>query len=350
MQQMKKAVVTGPKRIEVTQVDVAQPGPGEVLMKVISIGICGSDLHYYAGDQIGERNIEYPLSLGHEFAGEIVCTGAGVQDLKPGTRVMAEPAIGCGACEWCTSGRANLCPQTRFCGSPPVDGAFSQYYVLNAHQARPIPDDMSYDAALMAEPLANLLHVMKLAGLSKGQTACVLGCGPIGLLLMQLVKLAGASRLFVSERVPYRLERARRLGADVCYDANACDAGEEILKATGGRGVDVAFEAAGDPPALDQCLRAAKRGGKVVVEGIPPQTIIPFDIRSARRKELCVQFCRRCPNLPDDALKLIHAGKVEVDSLITHHFPIDRIGEAFRIVHAYTDGAIKVVVNPWERM
>ena len=343
---MKKAIITGPKKIEVVEVDTPRPGTDEVLVKVLSIGICGSDLHYYAGDQIGERNIVYPMSLGHEFAGDVLEVGPGVT-LKPGDRIMAEPALGCGECEWCKGGKANLCPKTRFCGSPPVDGAFSQYYVLNKHQALPISDAMTYDDALMAEPLANLLHVMDMAKLKKGMTACVLGCGPIGLLLLQLVKSKGASRIFVSEKVEYRRALAERLGADVAYDANACDAAAEILKATDGRGVDIAFEAAGDPSAIDQCVRAAKRGGMVVIEGIPAETSITLDIRTARRKELAIQFCRRCPETPVRALKLIDSGKIDVRSLVSHHFPIDRIGEAFRIVHAHTDGAVKVVVNPW---
>ena len=347
MQKMKKAIITGPKKIEVVEVDTPKPGKDEVLVKVLSIGICGSDLHYYAGDQIGERSIVYPMSLGHEFAGDIVEVGPGVCGMKPGDRIMAEPALGCGECEWCKGGRSNLCPESRFCGSPPVDGAFSQYYVLNKHQALPIWDDMTYDDALMAEPLANLLHVMDLANLKKGMTACVLGCGPIGLLLLQLVRLKGAARIFASEKVEYRRELATRLGADAAYDANACDAAEEILKATDGRGVDVAFEAAGDPPAIAQCIRAAKRAGTVVIEGIPAATTITLDIRTARRKELLIQFCRRCPETPARALKLIHGRKLDVKSLVTHHFPIGRIGEAFSVVYAHADNAVKVVINPW---
>jgi len=346
-EKMKKAIVTGPKKIEVIDVDVPKPGEGEVLVKVLAIGICGSDLHYYAGDQIGERSIVYPMSLGHEFAGEAVGVGPGVRGLKPGDRIMAEPASGCGECEWCKGGKSNLCPATRFCGSPPVDGAFSQYYALNAHQALPIPDDMSYDGALMAEPLANLIHVMEMADLKRGQSACVIGCGPIGLLLLQLVKRAGASRIFASEKVPYRRSLAERLGADVAYDANACDAADEILKATDGRGVDVAFEAAGDPPAIDQCMRAATRGGMVVIEGIPAETQVVFDVRTARRKELTVKFCRRCPDTPEKALSLVHNREIDVGSLVSHHFPIAQIARAFEIVHAHIDNAVKVVIEPW---
>ena len=346
-EKMKKAVITGPKQVELIDIDVPEPADGEVLVKVLAIGICGSDLHYYAGDQIGERRIVYPMGLGHEFAGDIVSVGAGVRNVKPGDRVMAEPALGCGSCEWCKGGKSNLCPSTRFCGSPPVDGAFSQYYALNEHQALPIPDDMSYDAALMAEPLANLLHVMDMAELKRGQTACIIGCGPIGLLLLQLVKRAGAGKVFVSEKVPYRRSLAERFGADVAYDANACDAADEILKATDGRGVDVAFEAAGDPPAVDQCLRAATRGGMVVIEGITPETTVSFDVRAARRKELTVKFCRRCPDTPEKALSLIHSGEIEVDALISHHLPITEIARAFEIVYAHIDNAVKVVIEPW---
>jgi len=243
---MKKAVITGPKEIEIIDVEVPRPGPGQVLVKVLSIGICGSDLHYYAGDQIGDRDIEYPMSLGHEFAGNVVETGPGVTNVKPGDRVMAEPLVGCGGCEWCRAGRVNLCPESRFCGSPPVDGATSQYYLLQARQAVKIPDDMSYDSALMAEPLANLIHGFGMCRFERGDTACIIGCGPIGLLLLQLVRRAGASKVFVAEKVGYRLEHGRRLGADVCIDAARLETANEILAATDGRGVDLALEAAGN--------------------------------------------------------------------------------------------------------
>jgi len=323
-----------------------QPGPVEVLIKVMAVGICGSDLHYYSGDQIGDMSIEYPLSLGHEFAGEIIEAGAGVDNVKPGDRVLAEPATGCGTCEWCTSNRSNLCPDTRFCGSPPVEGAFAQYHVLNSHQVFRISDDMQYDTATIADTLANLLHMLRLSRFRQGDTASIIGCGPIGLLLLQLLKDAGASKVIVAEKVGYRLELAGKFGADVCIDALACDSGEAILAATGGRGVDVAFEAAGDPCAIDNCITAATRGGAVVVEGIPAESIIPFNIRLARRKELRVQFCRRCPDPPTEALELIHTGRIDAQTLISHHFPLGRIGEAFSMVHSYHDGAVKVVIDP----
>jgi len=341
-----KALVVAPKKFSVVEVPTPQPNPGEVLIRVMAVGICGSDLHYYAGDQIGDMSIEYPLSLGHEFAGEIVAAGAGVDNVKPGDRVVAEPAIGCGKCEWCTSNRSNLCPETRFCGSPPVEGAFAQYHVLNSHQAFQIPDDMQYDAATVAEPLANLLHVLKLSNFREGDTASVIGCGPIGLLLLQLLKNAGASRVIVAEKVGYRLELAGKFGADVCIDATTCDSGEAILAQTGGRGVDVAFEAAGDPAAIDNCITAATRGGAVVIEGIPAESNVPINIRLARRKELRVQFCRRCPDPPTEAIELIHTGRVNARALISHHFPLDKIGEAFSMVHSYRDGAVKVVIAP----
>jgi len=347
---MKKAVITGPKEIEIIDVEVPMPGPGQVLVKVLSIGICGSDLHYYAGDQIGDRDIEYPMSLGHEFAGDIVETGSGVTNVKPGDRIMAEPAVGCGECEWCKAGRINLCPECRFCGSPPVDGALSHYYLLEAHQAVKIPDDMSYDTALMAEPLANLIHGFGMCRFEQGGTACIIGCGPIGLLLLQLVRRAGASKIFVAEKVGYRLEHGRRLGADVCIDALRLEAAEEILAGTDGRGVDLALEAAGDIQAIGQCIRAATPGGFVLIEGIPAESTIPLDIRLARRKELTIQFCRRCPDPPDEALRMIHDGEIDADSLITHHFPMGKTAEAFRRAYTYTDGAVKVIVNPWAEM
>jgi len=345
---MRKAVLAAPRRFEVIDAEIPSPGPDEVLVKVLSMGICGSDLHYYAGDYVSDQQIEYPMSLGHEFAGDVVETGANVTGFKPGDRFMAEPSLGCGKCEWCLAGRSNLCPDTKFCGSPPVEGALSQYYVLNSHQVFRIPDDMTYDDALMAEPLANLLHAFGMSRFEKGNTACIIGCGPIGLLLLQLVRRAGASRIFVSEKVPERLQHARRLGADVCIDALAQEADEVILAETGGRGVDVAYEAAGDVDALRQCVNAARRGGLVLIEGIPREPVVPFEIRTARRKELTLQMCRRCPDPPTEAITLIHKGEIEVSSLITHHFPIGRTPEAYELVFNKKDGAVKVIIHPWQ--
>jgi len=344
---MKKAVLTAPRRFEVIDADIPSPGPDEVLVKVNSMGICGSDLHYYEGNYVSDQAIEYPMSLGHEFSGDIVEIGPNVTEFKAGDRFMAEPSLGCGECEFCRAGRSNLCPATKFCGSPPVEGALSQYYVLNKHQVFAIPDNMTYDDALMAEPLANLLHALSMSRFKKGDTACIIGCGPIGLLLMQVVRWAGASRIFVSEKVPARLEHARRLGADVCIDARSQEADKVVLAETGGRGVDVAFEAAGDPDAIRQCLGAVRRGGLLLIEGIPMESVIQFDLRTARRKELTVQMCRRCPNPPTEAIRLIHEGEIEVHSLITHHFPISKTQEAYEMVYKKADGAVKVIIHPW---
>ncbi|MBI1789042.1 MAG: alcohol dehydrogenase catalytic domain-containing protein, partial [Acidobacteria bacterium] len=212
---MKSVQLVAPRTLEVREMpDPPEPGPGEILVRVRAVGICGSDMHWYAEGAIGTIPAVYPQVLGHEPAGEIVAVGKGVSDLRAGQRVALEPAITCGRCEFCRSGHHNNCVSSVFMGSPQLPGFFREYATAPRQNAVPIPDAMSWVAATVIEPLAVILHILELVDIRLGDTVCVMGAGPIGVLTASVARIAGASRVFIADKLPHRLALARELGVD----------------------------------------------------------------------------------------------------------------------------------------
>jgi len=249
------------------------PGPGEVLLEVASVGLCGSDVHYYVDGRIGDHVVTAPIIMGHEFSAWVAELGAGVEGLEIGQLVAVEPAIHCGECESCQHGHPNLCPDVRFCGTPPINGVFAEYTVMPAENCFPLPRGFSPVEGAMLEPLGTAIHTVDLAHLKPGQTVAVLGAGPIGLLTAAVAKASGASAIYMTEPLTYRRQFALDYVADAAlnpHDAEM-DAVAEIMRLTGGRGVDVAFEAAGASGTPDQAAALARPGGKVVVHPPPAE-------------------------------------------------------------------------------
>lgn len=342
---MKAARLYGPGDIRVEELpDPAPPGPGEVLLAVTAVGICGSDLHYYREGGLGGLVPEVPLILGHEFAGRIEAVGPEVP-LPVGTRVAVEPARSCGRCEACLEGHPNLCPAILFCGSPPVDGALRERMLYPASLLFPLPDFISDAEGAALEPLGIGLHALSLARLEPGRTAAVLGGGPIGLMLLQLCRLAGATEVVVTEPIHHRREAALRLGATAVLDPAEGRMGATIRRLTGGRGVDVAFEAAGAPETPAEAAEAVRPGGHVVLVGIPSDDRLVLSHAVARRKGLTIRFARRMKHTYPRALALVASGALDLRPLLTHHFSLFEAAEAFRVADAYADGALKVTVH-----
>jgi L-iditol 2-dehydrogenase len=343
---MKAARLYGPGDLRVEAIpEPSAPGAGEALLAVTAVGICGSDLHYFREGSLGGLSFAEPLILGHEFAGRVEAVGPGVS-LPVGTRVAVEPGRSCGRCESCLEGHPNLCPAVLFCGTPPVDGALRERMVYPASLLFPLPDAVSDAEGAALEPLGIGLHALDLVKLGPGRTAAVLGAGPIGLMILLLCRAAGAVQIIVSEPVPHRREAALRLGATAVLDPAVEPVGTAIERMTGGRGVDVAFEAAGAPETPAAAAAAVRRGGHVVLVGIPADDRLVLSHAVARRKGLTLRFARRMKHTYPRALALLTSGRVDLRPLLTHSFPLDAAGEAFRVADTYTDGALKVTVLP----
>jgi len=313
------------------------PGPGEALVRVTAVGICGSDLHWYDESGIGDAVLTRPLVLGHEAAG-VIADGP-----RTGQRVAIDPQVPCGACETCARGRGHLCPTVRFLGHSTTDGAMRDVIAWPLSNLVPLPDTIDDAAGAMLEPLGVAIHAMRLARVRPGDTVGVFGCGPIGLLLIQLARAAGATTVVATDRLPHRVAAAHNLGAI----AALVDGGgerETLLRATGGRGVDTAIEIAGDDDAIDAAIALARPAGIVVVAGIPAgdQSLITASV--ARRKGLDLRFSRRMVHTYPQAIALVEAGIVDVGAVVSHVFELADFDPAFRT--AVRREGSKVVVTP----
>jgi len=309
------------------------PSEHEKLVRVKTVGICGSDLHWFAEGGIGDVHLERPLVLGHEFAGET----------ETGQIVAVDPSISCDRCEYCLQGHPNLCPGIIFAGHGNQDGGLRQWVVWDEKKLVPLPDSFSAADGAMLEPLGIALHTVDLGKLRAGVTVGVFGCGPIGLLIVQIARLMGATSIIATDVLPHRLEAARAYGATHAFLAEASAELSSILAVGNGRGVDVAFEAAGEQAAVNTAIAAVKPGGKVVLAGIPADDQTTFTASIARRKGLTIKLVRRMKHAYPRAIDLVSKGLVDVRSLITHRFPFERALDAFQTARR-RDG-LKVIVE-----
>lgn len=297
------------------------PGDGEVLVRVTAVGLCGSDRHWFDEGGIGDAVLTRPLVLGHEFVGVIA----------DGARVAVAPAIPCGECAPCRAGNAHLCLHMRFAGHGSTDGALRTQLTWPAELVHALPDSLPDAEATLLEPLGVALHALDLGHVEHGTTACVVGCGPIGLLLIQTLRAAGAATIAASDVLPHRLDAAIALGATPL---------DEL-----GDTVDVAFETAGEDDAVDAAIAAARPGGRVVLVGIPARDRTSFTASAARRKGLTLLLSRRmqASDLPR-AIGLVESGEVTTEPLVTARHPIDDFRAAFDELEARR--GLKVVIEP----
>jgi len=344
---MKIAVLVHQNRIEIQDRPVPKPGPEDVLIRVRAVGLCGSDTHYFAGHRDHEPQTVYPFVLGHEFAGEVAAVGKGVRGVAEGARVGCAPERPCGKCEWCKKGETNVCPNVRFAGSGGVEGCLAEYYVVHQSQVHPLPDGLGFAEATLAEPLAIGLHMVdNLIRPRGGESYAVIGAGPIGLVTVFAAKRAGAGRILVADKQAERLRAAQRFGADETCLVPQNDFTEFVKKATGGRGVDVVVEAAGEVEAIEQALHLCAIHGQVLIEGIPPASHAPINVDVGRRREMRIIFGRRSLGKTEEALELIASRRFDAGVMITHRFPLAETQSAFEHARDYRDGAIKVIVEP----
>ncbi len=345
---MKTAVLVETNHIEIKDELRPEPGPGQILIRVRAVGLCGSDIHYFKGCRDHEPDTVYPFVLGHEYAGEIAAIGPGVDGFAEGNRVLCSPDLPCGECEWCESGNENVCPNVRFSASAGVPGCLREYYVVHHSQLHAVPDSVSLAEATLCEPLAIGLHIIdNLVRPAGGESYAVIGAGPIGLVSAFCARLRGADNIYVSDKIAARAEESRRYGADdICVAENDDDFVDFIDSKTGNQGVDVVIEAAGEIDSIAQAALLARIHGQVIIEGIPPGGKAALEADSARRKELTVVFGRRSLRKTDEAMELIASEKFNAKGMITHEFPLSEAQKAFDLTRDYRDGVIKTIIYP----
>lgn len=343
---MKVAFFTGLRALEVLErPKPALERPGDVLLRIDTVGVCGSDIHYYAEGRIGDQVIEHPATLGHECAGTILEVGSEVDGLKSGQRVAIDPAISCGNCDQCLAGRTHTCCDLQFLGCPgQAPGAAAEYITIDAGSCYPIPDSMTMVQAALVEPLSVAVHARRLAGLQSGSAVGILGAGPIGLCTLLSVRALGPCRAFVTDLLDNRLGLAKRCGADWTGVPTRGDAVADILQEEPG-GLDCVFECAGEQAALDQAVELLKPGGVLVLAGIPEGDRIHFRADALRRKELRLQNVRRQNDCTQAAIDLVASGAADVDPLATHHFDLEDSKAAFDLVADYSDGVVKAIIH-----
>jgi L-iditol 2-dehydrogenase len=317
---------------------VSPPAPGAdwSTIAVTSVGLCGSDLHWYAEGGTGEVSLDSPVVPGHEFA------GVALDGPLAGRRVAVDPAIPCGRCEWCGAGHANLCPDVQFAGHQTLDGGLQERLVWPDELLVPLPDGLSDDAGALLEPLGVAIHAVKHAHVRPAHDVLVVGAGPIGVLAGAVARRAGAARVFVSEPLEHRRRTALRFGADAAWAPDAVL--DELMELTSGRGVDAVVEMAGTDAAIVTAVACSRPGGRVALGGIPSGPQSSFPAAAARRKGLTFAMVRRMHDTYASAIELATSG-IHLDDLVSDRFPLERTAEAFEHAVGRTGDKTVVVVS-----
>ena len=338
---MKASRFLGNKTFAVTDLPTPHAGPGELVLRNQVCGVCGTDVHIYHGEP-GSADVNPPVVLGHEYSGEVVEVGEGVTGFAVGDHVTVDPNIYCGHCAYCQNGKKQLCPSMEAIGVT-RDGGFAQYSRIPASQAFKLEPTVPWEAAAMAEPLACCLHGIDLAGIQVGDKVCVVGGGAIGLLMVQLAKLSGASQIVLSEPNEKRRQVGLQLGANAALDPTRPDAQEVFAQVLDG-GANVVIECVGNVPAVKSAFQFAGKGATVLLFSVP-KVDATFDLPlfEVYKKELTIKGSFVNPDTHARAVALINSGKVDFGPIITHRFPLDQLPEA--IAMQMSDASIKVVVE-----
>jgi L-iditol 2-dehydrogenase len=343
---MKALLLSENSHLEITDLPQPEIGTDEVLVRVAACGICGSDVHGYDGSS--GRRIP-PIVMGHEAAGTVTAVGKEVRDYKPGDRVTFDSTVYCGRCEFCRRGEANLCDNRQVigvsCGDYRRHGAFAEYVTVPARILYHLPDTFAFSEAAMLEAVSVALHAVQVSDVREGESALVIGAGMIGLLTLQAARAAGCGRVFIADVDATRLELARQLGADETVHRSGAELVGEVLKLTGGRGVDVSYEAVGRNETVTAAIEATRKGGTVTLVGnIQPEVTIPLQKVVSRQLRL-QGSCASAGEYPQ-AIEMIADGRIKVKPLITAVASLEEGPRWFERLHAGEPNLMKVVLTP----
>ncbi len=330
--------IRGPHDVSVAPFNLREGREGEVLIEVASVGVCGSDLHYYKDGRIGSAAIRSPFVPGHEFGGYL-CNDVEGLGLRRGQLVAVDPAKSCGQCEWCRDGNSNLCPEVEFTGAPPFDGAITERIWAAKSQLVTLPESFDALDAVMLEPLGVAIHAVRLAKPQMLERVGVLGCGPIGLLITQVLKAAGAGEVLACDPLPHRRAMAEKLGVDRVGDSSA-----SLVEWSKG-GCPLVLEATNSPFGFRDAVRASRIGGRIVLVGIPDGDTYTLPAADTRRRGLKIKFARRMGHVYPLAIQFLAAGKVDVRSIVTHRVGLEEAPGVFAALADNAPGYGKALID-----
>lgn len=337
---MRVSVLRGVHDVDIEEREIPVPQPDEVLVRIGSVGVCGSDVHYYEQGRIGPYVVDSPLVLGHEAGGTIVEVGSQVESLAEGQRVSIEPGVPCRSCPQCFSGHYNLCPDVVFFATPPYDGAFAEFVAMPASFVYPVPDTLSDDAAALLEPLSVGIWACRRSRVTVGDSVLVTGAGPIGLACAQSARAFGADCVTVSDLNPHRLALADKLGFETVNAAEASVSDAEVS-------ADVLLECSGNQQATWDGIAAIARAGRVVLVGMGGDEVI-LPLPSLQDRELTVTGVFRYANTWPTAIQLAASGRVDLDALVTGHYGLCEV-EAALTAAERDQSTVKVMVRPGDQ-
>ena len=343
---MKAMMLTGIREMEIREVpDPVLKNPNDVKIRLLVLGICGSDIHYYTSGKIGSQVVKYPFTVGHECAGEVIEAGPAVTRVRKGDIIAVEPAMWCGKCDQCLSGRHHTCRTLKFLGCPgQAEGALSEYIVMPEESCYPLPGTLTPDHGAISEPLAIGVYAVKKAGEIKGTRIGILGFGPIGMSVLLGAKTQGAGEIYVTDKIDGRLAIASKEKAT--WTGNPMKKNiAEIIRQREPLGLDIVFECCGQQETVDQAVDILKPGGRLIVVGIPEFNRWTLSVDDTRRREISVQFIRRQVGCVEDSLEMMNDGKINVGNMVTHRFPFENTKEAFDLVAGYQDGVMKAMID-----
>lgn len=333
----RRAYLDAQHRITIKQEGIPVPGECEVIVKIEANGICGSDIHFYRDGRLGNFVVTVPYIPGHEASGIIIDKGKDVKALSVGDHVVIEPGIACGKCGYCKTGRYNLCPDVVFLSAPPINGTFCDYIAVRSDFIHKIPSGLSFEGAALIEPVAVAVHAVNRSRFKNGDTAVVVGAGPIGILTMQAFKVSGGAKTILIDINEDRLKIAKESGAD------------EIINITENKDdlsniADIAFETAGSSKATEMLFSLVRTGGSVVQVGWPEGSIALMNIADFIDKELDYFAVNRYVNAFPTAISWVADNRIKIDKLITNRYSFDQVSEAFEYTAKHPGGVMKTIV------
>lgn len=338
---MLQQVMTAPGKIEFREIETPVPKVGEVLIRIMKIGVCGSDIHVWHGKH---PFTSYPVTQGHEVSGEIAALGAGVENLEVGQKVTIQPQVVCGKCYPCRHGKYNLCETLKVMGFQ-TTGVASEYFAVDAAKVTPLPQEMSFDEGAMIEPLAVAVHAVRKFGDMQGMRVAVLGAGPIGILVAQAAKGMGAESVLITDISDLRLEKARQCGVDFCVNTHEADFGEALVSSFGPDKADVIYDCAGNNVTMGQAIRCARKGSTIILVAVfAGMAEVDLAVLNDHELDLNTTMMYRNEDYLE-AIELVRAGKVDLKPLISKHFAFRDYAEAYRYIDENRETTMKVIID-----
>ncbi|MGI6173927.1 MAG: NAD(P)-dependent alcohol dehydrogenase [Christensenellales bacterium] len=336
-------MLTSNQKLEMQEIPMPAVGDDDVLVNIKAVGICGSDVHYYAKGRVGDFVVEYPFLLGHEAAGVVAQVGKNVKNFRVGDRVTMEPGIPCGHCEMCLTGKYNLCPDVIFWATPPYDGCLCDYVSHPAAFTFRLPENVSFEEGALIEPLAIGVNAAKTGDVRLGDTVVIFGAGCIGLVSLLAAKAYGASRVIICDVLEKRLETAKKLGGEIVNSAK-CDAVETIMQMTDGKGASTVIDCCGISKTVQQSLRVASAAAKVVLVGLGEDEINGLPLGMLSTKELEVHSIFRYRNLYPTTIAAVADGKIDISGIVSNVYPFEKTDVAYKEAYENAKDVVKGVI------